>query len=155
MAKTSAGLLMYRMKERQLEVLLVHLGGPFWQKKDLGGWFLPKGELESGEDPLTAARREFHEETGCEARGPFVPLGETKQKSGKTVMAWAVQGDWDPALLRSNTFTTEWPPRSGRMREFPEIDRAAFFSLHDARQKIHEAERPFLDRLRDHVESAS
>ena len=147
MPKTSAGLLMYRIRDEGVDVLLVHLGGPFWQKKDLGAWFLPKGELEPGEDPLAAARREFEEETGGQAVGTFMPRGDVRQKSGKVVMAWAVEGDWNPARLESNTFTMEWPPKSGRQREFPEIDRAAFFSIPAARRKIHPAEEPFLDRL--------
>ncbi len=147
MPKTSAGLLMYRTSHDEVEVLLVHLGGPFWQKKDVGAWFLPKGELEQDEEPLAAARREFQEETGCQPVGPFTSLGDVRQKSGKIVMAWAFEGEWDPSLLASNTFTMEWPPKSGRQREFPEIDRAAFLSLEQARQKIHEAEAPFLDRL--------
>lgn len=151
MPKTSAGLLMYRTSHDKVEVLLVHLGGPFWQTKDVGAWFLPKGELEPGEEPLAAARREFAEETGCQAVGPFTPLGEIRQKSGKVVIAWAMEGDWDPSLLASNTFTMEWPPKSGRQREFPEIDRAAFFSLDEARHKIHQAEMPFLDRLSEAI----
>lgn len=149
MPKTSAGLLMYRTRNEEVDVLLVHLGGPFWQNKDRGAWFVPKGELESGEDALTAARREFEEETGCQAVGPFTALGEIRQKSGKIVMVWAIEGDWDPSLLESNMFTMEWPPKSGRQCEFPEIDRAAFFSLEQARENIHQAEMPFLDRLRE------
>jgi predicted NUDIX family NTP pyrophosphohydrolase len=147
MAKTSAGLLMYRKKSQKVEVLLVHPGGPFWSKKDLGAWFLPKGELNAGEDPLAAARREFKEETGLEPEGPFATLGEVKHKSGKIVIAWAFEGDWDPSGLTSNTFTMEWPPKSGRQQEFPEVDRAAFFTIPQAREKIHDAEGTFLDRI--------
>jgi predicted NUDIX family NTP pyrophosphohydrolase len=149
MAKTSAGLLMYRLEQGTLEVLLVHPGGPFWARKDQGAWFLPKGELEPDEDPLSAARREFAEETGVEPHGPFAPLGNIRQKSGKVVLAWAVVGSWDTSALRSNTFQIEWPPRSGKQREFPEIDRAAFFPIEQASVRMHEAERPFLDRLID------
>lgn len=147
MATTSAGILMYRLTGRTLEVLLVHPGGPFWTRKDLGSWFVPKGELGSNEDPLTAAQREFKEETGIDVAGPFMPLGEAKHKSGKTVVAWAIEGDWDTSRLQSNTFTMEWPPRSGQQRQFPEIDRAEFFPLAQARLKIHEAESVFLDRV--------
>jgi predicted NUDIX family NTP pyrophosphohydrolase len=129
--------------------LLVHPGGPFWTKKDLGAWFVPKGEFSDVEEPLTAARREFLEETGIEAKEPFVSLGEVKHKSGKKVFAWAVEGNWDTSLLRSNTIAMEWPPTSGRQQEFPEVDRAEFFDLSDARRKIHEAETPFLTRLAD------
>jgi predicted NUDIX family NTP pyrophosphohydrolase len=147
MAKKSAGLLMYRVREGKLEVLLVHLGGPFWAKKDAGAWFVPKGEVEPGEDELDAARREFKEETGLDPSDDLQPLGSVKHKSGKTVTAWAFEGDCDPAALKSNTFTIEWPPRSGKQREFPEIDRAAFFTIEAARAKIHPAELDFLERL--------
>src|SRR6059036_3245168 len=129
MAKTSAGLLMFRLRDGEPEVLLVHPGGPFWAKKDEGAWSIPKGEFEAGEDPLEASRRELEEETGIVARGTFVPLGSARQKSGKLVHAWALEQDADAASIRSNTFTLEWPPRSGHMREFPEVDRAAWFDL--------------------------
>jgi len=142
---------MYRSKDQVFQVLLVHPGGPFWSRKDFGAWFVPKGELNSDEEPLAAARREFQEETGIEAKGPFTPLGEVKHKSGKKVIAWAVEGDWDTSLLRSNTFTMDWPPKSGQQQEFPEIDRAQFFSLSEARKRIHEAECPFLDRVAEHL----
>lgn len=147
MAKRSAGLLMYRVREGKLEVLLVHLGGPFWAKKDAGAWFVPKGEVEPGEDQLEAAKREFKEETGFDPGDEVQPLGSVKHKSGKTVTAWAFEGDCDPAVLKSNTFTIEWPPHSGKQKEFPEIDRADFFTLEAARAKIHPAEFEFVARL--------
>jgi predicted NUDIX family NTP pyrophosphohydrolase len=147
MAKKSAGLLMYRVRNGTLEVLLVHLGGPFWAKKDAGAWFVPKGEVEPDEDELGAAKREFKEETGFDPGDRLQPLGSVKHKSGKTVTAWAFQGDCDPAALKSNTFTIEWPPRSGTQKEFPEIDRADFFTLDAARDKIHPAEFQFVLRL--------
>ncbi len=138
---------MYRMRNGGLEVLLVHLGGPFWAKKDAGAWFVPKGEVELGEDELGAAKREFKEETGFDPGDELRPLGSVKHKSGKTVTAWAFEGDCDPAALKSNTFTIEWPPRSGKQREFPEIDRADFFTVDAARDKIHPAEFEFVTRL--------
>jgi predicted NUDIX family NTP pyrophosphohydrolase len=144
---SSAGLLMYRRRNGQLEVLLVHLGGPFWKKKDAGSWFVPKGEINPGEETLAAAKREFHEETGIVPQGEFLQLGEVKHKSGKRVFAWAFEGDCDPASCRSNSFEIEWPPESGKMAAFPEIDRAEFFSLEAARQKMHPAEFEFLGRL--------
>jgi predicted NUDIX family NTP pyrophosphohydrolase len=147
MAKKSAGLLMYRMRDGKLEVLLVHLGGPFWVKKDAGAWFVPKGEVELGEDEVAAAKREFREETGFDPGDELQPLGSVKHKSGKTITAWAFEGDCDPAALKSNIFTIEWPPRSGKQREFPEIDRADFFTLDAAREKIHPAEFEFVARL--------
>jgi predicted NUDIX family NTP pyrophosphohydrolase len=148
MAKTSAGLLMYRERNGQMEVLLVHLGGPFWKNKDRGAWFVPKGEINPGEDLLDAAKREFHEETGLIPRGDFLSLGSVKHKSGKTVYAWAFAGDCDPSSLKSNTFEMEWPPKSKRMATFPEIDRANFFTLEAARDKMHPAEFEFLSRLK-------
>ena len=147
MTKVSAGLLMYRKRNQQLEVLLVHLGGPFWAKKDAGAWFVPKGEVNPGEDELSAAKREFAEETGLAPAENLLPLGSVKHKSGKKVSAWAFEGDCDPAALRSNTFQMEWPPRSGKTLEFPEIDRAAFFTLDAAREKMHPAEFEFVSRL--------
>jgi len=128
-------------------VLLVHPGGPFWAKKDLGAWSIPKGEVAPGEDTLAAARRELAEETGVEAAPPFLSLGSVVQRGGKTVTAWAAAGDADPAAIASNSFTMEWPPRSGRMQSFPEVDRAAWFSLAQAKQQILEGQRPLLDRL--------
>ena len=147
--KISAGLVMYRKRSGQLEVLLVHLGGPFWMKKDAGAWFIPKGEINPGEEHLAAAKREFEEETGLRTEGTFLSLGQVNHKSGKMVHAWAFEGDCEPSLLRSNMFQMEWPPRSGKTQEFPEIDRAAFFSIEAAREKMHPAEFPFLTRLGD------
>lgn len=149
MSKVSAGLVMYRRRDGRLEVLLVHLGGPFWAKKDAGAWFIPKGEINPGEEELAAAQREFEEETGLRPEGALLPLGSVKHKTGKKVLAWTFEGDCDPASLRSNTFQMEWPPRSGKTREFPEIDRAAFFTLDAAREKMHPAEFEFLPRLAD------
>jgi len=140
MRKRSAGLMMYRMRSGEPEILLVHPGGPFWTKKDKGAWFLPRGEEGDGEEPLAAAKREFEEETGVKPSGSFVELGTVKQKSGKTITAWAFEGDCDPAAIRSNTFAIEWPPKSGKQREFPEIDRAAFFDFDAAREKMHPVE---------------
>lgn len=145
--KTSAGILLYRRRGSDLEVFLVHPGGPFWAKKDLGAWSLPKGELEEGEEPLTAARREFTEETGFAVDGDFHPLPPQRQKSGKTILAWAVEGDCDPAALRSGTFSMEWPPRSGKQQQFPEVDRGAWFPLGEARKRINAGQAPFLDEL--------
>jgi predicted NUDIX family NTP pyrophosphohydrolase len=147
MAKTSAGLLMYRWQNGELEALLVHLGGPFWAQKETRAWFIPKGEVAAGEEPVAAARREFQEETGLKPTGELVALGSVKHKSGKTVFAWAFEGNCDPAVLRSNTFLLEWPPRSGKQKEFPEIDRASFFGLEAAREKMHPAEFRFFERL--------
>jgi predicted NUDIX family NTP pyrophosphohydrolase len=147
MTRVSAGLLMYRKRNQQLEVLLVHLGGPFWTKKDAGAWFVPKGEVNPSENELSAAKREFAEETGLAPGENLLPLGSVKHKSGKKVSAWAFEGDCDPAALRSNTFEMEWPPHSGKTREFPEIDRAAFFTLDAAREKMHPAEFEFVSRL--------
>lgn len=148
MPKTSAGLLPYRNSGAQLEIFLVHPGGPFWAKKDDCAWSIPKGEFTAGEDPLAAAQREFHEETGFTVAGPFTPLTPVKQPGGKIVTAWAVEAPHlDPAALRSNTFSLEWPPRSGKTREFPEIDRAAWFDLPTARGKIFQGQRPLLDEL--------
>jgi predicted NUDIX family NTP pyrophosphohydrolase len=145
--RTSAGLLLYRRAAGAIEVLLVHPGGPLWAKKDLGVWSIPKGEIEPAEDPLTAARREFREETGFTAHGPFVPLAPRIQRSGKIVSAWAVEGDGDPARLVSGTFSMEWPPRSGERREFPEVDRAAWFGIPEARRRIVSGQAGLLDEL--------
>ncbi|AEG93483.1 NUDIX domain-containing protein [Ramlibacter tataouinensis] len=144
---TSAGLLMLRRAPQGLQVLLAHPGGPWWARRDEGAWSLPKGEVAQGEEPLAAARREFAEETGMAPEGPFVPLGEVRQKSGKRVQAWAFVGDFDPAALRSNSFEMEWPPRSGRLQSFPEVDRVAWFGLEEARRKLLPAQQPFIDRL--------
>ena len=143
----SAGLLMFRRAEGGLQLLLAHPGGPFWARRDDGAWTLPKGELAEGEDALAAALREFEEETGCAPAGPFLDLGEVRQKSGKRVQAWAFEGDLDPARLRCNLFEMEWPPRSGRMQQFPEIDRAAWFDPDAARRKLLPAQQAFVDRL--------
>ena len=146
MAKRSAGILLHR--NGASEVLLVHPGGPFWAKKDLGAWSIPKGEHDDGEDGLDTALREFREETGTELEaGELTDLGSIKQRGGKVVQAWAAEGDLDAGTVRSNTFTMEWPPRSGTMREFPEVDRAAWFSLEEARERINPAQAEFLDRL--------
>jgi predicted NUDIX family NTP pyrophosphohydrolase len=142
--KRSAGLLMFR-RRWELEVFLVHPGGPFWAKKD--AWTIPKGEYDPPEEPLEAAQREFTEETGFEARGPFIPLGETRQPSGKIVTAWAFEGDCDPASLKSNTCMVEWPPRSGKQLEIPEVDRGAWLTIGQARPKIFKGQEKFLDRL--------
>jgi predicted NUDIX family NTP pyrophosphohydrolase len=143
----SAGLLLFRGRAADLEVLLGHPGGPFWQNKDDGAWSIPKGLVGADEAPLSAALREFVEETGHNPHGDFFPLGEARQPGGKVVHAWAIEGDWDPALIRSNTFEMEWPPRSGRRRTFPEIDRAAWFGIADARRKILKGQTVFVDRL--------
>ena len=148
-AKRSAGILLFRQRNEMLEALLVHPGGPFWSKKDLGAWFVPKGELEAGEEPLATARREFREELGCDPPdGEALDLGSVKNKSGKLIYAWALEGDFDLTAFKSNTFSLEWPPKSGKMRDFPEVDRAAFFSFEEASVKIHSAELPLLERLR-------
>ena len=147
MAKRSAGLLLYRRSAAGLEILLVHPGGPFWAKKDLGAWSIPKGEYAEDEGPLAAARREFEEETGFPAPDNTVALGDLKQAGGKLVTAWAAEGDCDPATLVSNTCEIEWPPRSGRKIEIPEVDRAAWFSIEEARAKILASQQPFLERL--------
>jgi len=153
MPKTSAGLLLFREIEGRLEVLLVHPGGPFWAKKDDGAWSIPKGEIEEGEDPLAAAKREFQEETGQVAEGEPIPLEPLRQPSGKTVHAWALRGELDPTLLKSSTFSLEWPPRSGRRQEFPEVDRAEWFSLETAERKILSGQSGFLRQLREKVGS--
>lgn len=138
---------MYRIKDRELEFLLAHPGGPFWKNKDLGAWTIPKGEIHEGEEPLAAARREFEEEIGFKPEGEFLPLAPITQKGGKVVHAWAFEGDCDAACIRSNTFQMEWPPRSGRFQECPEIDRACFFHLTEAKQKINPAQGAFLEEL--------
>jgi len=149
--KRSAGLLLFRRSgrtPRQIEVLLVHPGGPFWKNKDAGAWSIPKGLIEDREDPLAAARREFQEETGIVTEGDFLPLGEARQSSAKTVIAWAVEQDIDPEAIRSNTCSVEWPPKSQQMIEFPEIDRAGWFDLDAALIKILSGQTVFLDRLK-------
>jgi predicted NUDIX family NTP pyrophosphohydrolase len=152
MPRTSAGILLYRLRPAGPEVLLGHMGGPFWAKKDDGGWSIPKGEHGPDEDPLAVARREFEEELGSSVpTQELVPLGALRVTSGKVLTVWAAEGDLDAAAAQSNTFTVEWPPRSGRLQEFPEIDRAAWFGLEEARSKLAKGQVPFLDRLRDDV----
>jgi predicted NUDIX family NTP pyrophosphohydrolase len=147
MPKRSAGILMYRRGAQGLEVLLVHPGGPFWARKDLGAWSIPKGEYSEGDEALATAIREFAEETGTHPRGKFRSLGELTQPGRKIVTAFAVEGDFDLAMLKSNTFDLEWPPKSGRMATFPEVDRAEWFSLETARAKILSGQREFIARL--------
>jgi predicted NUDIX family NTP pyrophosphohydrolase len=147
MARESAGLLPFRVRGGELEVFLVHPGGPLWAKRDEGAWTIAKGELHLGEDPLSAARREFAEETGFELDGEWIALGARKQSTGKIVHAWAVRADLDPAGIASNTFSMEWPPRSGERREFPEVDRAGWFTLDVARRKILKGQIAFLEDL--------
>jgi predicted NUDIX family NTP pyrophosphohydrolase len=142
---------MYRRRAGALQVLLVHPGGPFWAHKDLGAWTIPKGEAGAGEELLATARREFEEETSLLPEAPFEPLGSITQKAGKVVHAWAFEGDCDPTAVRSNTYKVEWPPRSGQWREFPEVDRAEWFSLADARAKINAAQAELLARLEEVV----
>ena len=147
-SKRSAGILLYRRRHASVEVLLVHPGGPFWSKKDDGAWFVPKGELEPEEEPFAAARREFEEELGsAPPPGAALALGTVKNKSGKLIYAWALEGELDVASVKSNTFELEWPPKSGKIRKFPEVDRASFFSLAAAATKMSPAELPFLERL--------
>jgi predicted NUDIX family NTP pyrophosphohydrolase len=148
MAKRSAGILLYRQCSNELEVFLVHPGGPLWQKKDLGVWSIPKGEYSRDEEALAAAKREFREETGFElGKGDLHPLSEVKLASGKVVAAWAIEGDCDASATKSNSFSFEWPPRSGRIQQFPEVDRAEWFTLAVAHSKIHPAQGEFLTRL--------
>lgn len=147
MPKRSAGLLLYKIEAGTVRVLLVHPGGPFWRNKDEGVWSIPKGEIEAGEDALAAARREFREETGHDAGGDALALTPVRQAGGKIVEAWAVAGDLDPSRIVSNSFATEWPPRSGRTQSFPEIDRAEWFGLAEARERINPAQVPLLDEL--------
>jgi len=145
--KESAGLVIYRVRDNELEFLLVHPGGPLWQNKDAGIWSIPKGEIHPGEDGLEAAKREFEEELGVQAQGAFVKLTPITQKSGKIVHAWGFAGDCDPSQIRSNTFSMEWPPRSGRTGTFPEVDRAAFFNLEQAKGRINPAQVALLEEL--------
>jgi len=147
MPKTAAGLLLYRRRSLGVEVLLAHPGGPFWARKDLGAWTIPKGEIDPGEDPVSAARREFREEIGLDVTAPVEPLGQIKQPGGKIVLIWAAEGDFDPARLASNTFEMEWPKGSGHVRIFPEVDRAAWFDLGEARRRILPGQAPFLEAL--------
>ena len=147
MAKRSAGILPYRRSTNDLQVLLVHPGGPFWQSRDLGAWSIAKGEYGDDEQPEAAARREFVEETGWELKAALLPLGALRQRGGKLITAFGAEDDFDVGTLRSNMFETEWPPRTGRMQFFPEIDRAGWFDLETAREKLLVGQRPFLDRL--------
>jgi predicted NUDIX family NTP pyrophosphohydrolase len=153
MTKHSAGILLYRRGVGRIEVFLVHPGGPFWRNKDDAAWSIPKGEFEPPEEPLDAAKREVAEETGLQLEGPFLALAPQKQPGGKIVSAWAVEGEADPASLRSNSFALEWPPRSGKTQSFPEIDRAAWFDLETARRKIHRGQIGFLDDLAERLTS--
>jgi len=147
MPKRSAGILMFRRRGGEIEVLLMHPGGPFWAKKDAGAWSIPKGEYAQGEDALAVAKREFEEETGTRPDGKFLPLGEVVQAGGKIVTAWALEGDFDPATLTSNRFELEWPPKSGRRQSFPEVDRAQWFSTDEARRRILAGQSGFIGRL--------
>lgn len=147
MAKASAGIAMYRRAGDSIEVFLVHFGAPFWARKDVGAWSFPKGEYDAGEDTLATARREFREETGFEVNGDFVPLGAIKQRSGKVVTLWAVEGNCDADVIQSNTFSMEWPPKSGRRAEFPEVDRAGWFTPDEAKRKLVPGQAGFVDRL--------
>ncbi len=146
-ATSSAGILMYRRRGKSLEVLLVHPGGPFWRRKDAGAWSIPKGEFDPAEPAADAARREFAEELGRQPEGELIPLGEIRQSGGKRVVAFALEGDFDANRIKSNSFEMEWPPRSGRRQSFPEVDRAEWFALAQARERINQGQRPFLDRL--------
>jgi predicted NUDIX family NTP pyrophosphohydrolase len=147
MPKISAGLLLYRIRDGRLEFLLVHPGGPFWKNKDAGAWTIPKGEITDNEEALAAAIREFQEELGFKPSEPFIELTPIKQKAGKMVHAWAFEGDCDPTQIKSNTFSMEWPPKSGKQAEFPEVDRAEFFDFESAKAKINPAQVPFLEEL--------
>lgn len=149
MKKQSAGILLYRFRGKTAEVLLVHPGGPFWKNKDDGAWSIPKGEYDETEDPLLAAIREFEEETGQPVQGSFLPLTPVKQKSGKWVRAWVLEGDLDEKEIRSNFFEMEWPPRSGKQQSFPEIDKAAWFSLKEAKKKINPGQAGLLNELEE------
>jgi predicted NUDIX family NTP pyrophosphohydrolase len=151
MQRTSAGIALYRRTPQGVEMLLVHPGGPYFAAKDHGAWSFPKGEYEEGEDPLTVARRELAEETGVNVEGDFVSLGSSRQASGKVVSLWAVEGDCDATAIRSNTFLMEWPPRSGRQAEFPEVDRAEWFTPAMAKDKLNPGQVSFVDRLLEHL----
>jgi predicted NUDIX family NTP pyrophosphohydrolase len=155
MGKKSAGLLMYRHRRGELEFFLIHPGGPYWQNKDWHAWSIPKGEIGPGEDAFAAAKREFWEETGLTPAGPFQPLTTVKQSGGKVVMAWAFEGDCDPAGVKSNSFSLEWPPRSGQFQNFPEVDRAAWFSLNEAKERIIKAQAAFLEELAVQLQKTS
>ncbi len=147
MPKKSAGILMYRSQKDVLEVLLVHPGGPFWTQKDIGSWSIPKGEYTDTEDPFTVAKREFEEETSFQVDGDFTPLTPLEQPSGKVVSAWTVEGDCDASKIKSNTFLMEWPPRSGKKQEFPEVDRAEWFTIDTAKKKLLKGQVGFIEEL--------
>jgi predicted NUDIX family NTP pyrophosphohydrolase len=153
MAKVSAGVLLFRKAPLGVEVLLVHPGGPFWAKKDAGSWSIPKGLAQEGEDLLEAAKREFLEETGTAVEGDFLDLGAHKQPGGKTIAAWALEGDFDPAALKSNTFAIEWPPRSGKTAEFPEVDRAGWYSIDEALEKVSKGQTPIIAALAERLDA--
>ena len=153
--KNSAGILLHRLRGSRIEVFLVHPGGPFWAKKDAGAWSIPKGEFEVGQDPLEAAKREFKEETGFAVEGNFIELTPVKQPGGKVVYAWAVMGDCEAESIKSNTFSLEWPPRSGKRKEFPEVDRAGWFTPEVAREKISKGQLNFLEELKRKIENNS
>ncbi len=155
MPRTSAGLLVYRRRDETLEVFLVHPGGPFWQNKDAGAWSIPKGEYSPEEDPLEAAKREFHEETGITVEGPCYQLQPVKQRGGKIVHAWAVEGDFDARQVRSNTFAMEWPRGSGKFRQIPEVDRADWFTVETAQEKILAGQAPLLTQLEQMIAERS
>lgn len=149
--KKSAGILLYRKSGQGLQVFLVHPGGPYWENKDDGAWSIPKGEFHEGEEPLDAARREFHEETGSEVSGQFIELTPLTQPSGKVVYAWAVEGDIDPASITSNSFSMQWPPKSGKWIKCPEVDKGGWFTIEQARKKLLRGQRGFLDELQRRV----
>jgi predicted NUDIX family NTP pyrophosphohydrolase len=151
--RISAGILLYRFRDGTLEVFLIHPGGPYWHGKDAGAWSIPKGELEEGDDELAAAQREFEEETGSRVSGEFLALEPLRLKSGKIIHAWAVRGNIDASAIRSNAFSMEWPPRSGRQQEFPEVDRGGWFTMETAREKIHPGQQGFLDQLEERLSS--
>ncbi|HEX4265061.1 MAG TPA: NUDIX domain-containing protein [Verrucomicrobiae bacterium] len=148
MQKVSAGLLMYRMRQSELEFLLAHPGGPFWKDRDAGAWTIPKGEIQPGEGPLSAAKLEFEEEIGFKPEGHFIELKPITQKGGKIVHGWAFEGECDTACIRSNMFQMEWPPRSGKFQSYPEVDRACFFRMEEAKRKINPAQIAFLEELK-------
>jgi predicted NUDIX family NTP pyrophosphohydrolase len=153
MAKISAGVLLFRKAPAGLEVMLVHPGGPFWAKKDAGSWSIPKGLADEGEELLAAAKREFLEETGTAVEGEFLDLGAHKQPGGKTIVAWACEADFDTAALKSNLFSLEWPPRSGKTAEFPEVDRAAWWSIAEALVKINKGQTPIIGALAERLDA--
>lgn len=153
MAKVSAGILLYRKTPAGVEVMLVHPGGPFWAKKDAGAWSIPKGLADEGEDLLTAAKREFLEETGAAVEGEFIDLGKHRQPGGKTIVGWACEADFDSTALKSNTFSLEWPPRSGKTAEFPEVDRAAWYAIDEAFAKINKGQAPILAALIEQLDA--